>query len=218
MTIRQPPTFRRRRRSKPSCDARATPTMALRMPIRVWVHSVHSTTRRQYYRSPTQVRIGVPDPIHKLSTTSKEFISSKLRMIRCTGSNWRPSTRHGPAVPAIEDESARVPRTADCNFRAGADRRGVSRRMLPFASGERPFVFAREISAVFGRAPILGAAANVCQGARHTPQPRVWRGQGSGQPLQDDRKAPLPSEWSVGEPSPGMVRNRSPCASTSHTS
>jgi hypothetical protein len=35
-------------------------------------------------------------------------------------------------------------------------------------------------------------------------------GQGSGQPLRDDRKAPLPSEWSVGEPSPGMVHNCPP--------
>ena len=35
-------------------------------------------------------------------------------------------------------------------------------------------------------------------------------GQGSGQPVQDDRKAPLPSEWSVGEPSPGMVHNCPP--------
>ena len=67
---------------------RATLTMAIRMPIRVPLRSLHSTTRHQYYRSATQVRTGVPDPIHKLSTTSKELISSKVRMLSCTGLNF----------------------------------------------------------------------------------------------------------------------------------
>jgi len=62
------------------------------------VYSLHSTTRRQYYRSATPVRIGAPTLSTNYPQLPRNFIASKVRIIRCSGSNSRSSTRHGPAV------------------------------------------------------------------------------------------------------------------------
>jgi hypothetical protein len=139
------------------------------------------------------VRIGVPAPIHQLSTTSKGYIASKVMMIRCTGSNGRARTKHGPAVSAIEMRAPEFPGLPIVSFRAGADRRGASRRMLPFNKRREALcICVRDIGCVRARADPWGGR-NECQGASRTPQPRDWRGQGSRPGLRPGLAAGAPA-------------------------